>query len=209
MTVSQPRPDHSPSERRCIVSGKTLPTDALMRFVIGPDRAVVPDIRGNLGGRGIWIGAERNLLEAAVQQNLFDRAARTNVNVPTDLTEQVERLLVDRVSNTFSLARKAGQAVCGFEKVAVALKSGDCALLAIATDASENARKKLAAVAPVTDRLEALSAQEIGVVFSRTRAVQAAVAKGGLATQLKIDGRRLAEFRGKSSLDEGRHDAEI
>lgn len=209
MTALHSKSNRSAPERRCIVSGRSLPTEALMRFVIGPDQDVVPDIRGKLGGRGIWIGSERGLLETAVQKNLFNRAARANVSVPTDLAERVERQLLDRVVNALSLARKAGQAVCGFEKVSAAVKSGDCALLVVATDASANARAKLDALAPETGRLEVLSAEELGGVFSRARAAQAAVAAGGLAGQLKIDGRRLAEFRGKSSLDEGRHDAEI
>lgn len=209
MTALHQKSAGTEPKRRCIVSGKSLPADALMRFVIGPDRNVVPDVRGKLGGRGIWIGAERDLLETAMRQNLFNRAARANVTVPADLAERVEDLLLARVVETLSLARKAGQAVCGYEKVAAAAASGNCAVLVVASDASENARAKLAALALGTDRLEGLSAAEIGSGFSRARAVQAALENGGLATRLKIDGRRLAEFRGKSSFDEGRHDAEI
>jgi uncharacterized protein len=199
--------DEGQSSRRCIVSGKTMPMDSLMRFVVGPSKSVVPDVRGVLGGRGIWVGVGRHAIEAAMRQNLFQRAARSNVTVPEDLAQCVESQLVDRVIGALSLARKAGQAVAGFEKVSASVKNGQCVLLVIARDAADNALKKMNALATGVDILECLDAEELGNVFGRERSVHVAVAAGGLAARLKIDGRRLAEFRGKS-LDEVGHDAE-
>jgi len=61
--------------------------------------------------------------------------------------------LADRVMGALSLARKAGQAVAGFEKVSASLKSGQCVLLIIARDAADNALKKVNALATGVDIL--------------------------------------------------------
>ena len=194
--------------RRCIVSGKSFSKEALVRFVVGPNSSVVPDIKCKLGGRGMWVGIKRGLLEEAIQQNLFRRAAKTNVKVRCDLVELVDQQLCERVLNGLSLAKKAGQAVCGYTKVSLALKKR-CALLLVARDASENAQSKVCALAKNVDCLRVLTSNELGAAFSKPTAVQAAVSVGGLAELIKIDGRRLAEFRNKGSLDEDRHDAKI
>ena len=111
-------------ERRCIVSGETGPSARLVRFVVGPDGAIVPDVAGRLPGRGIWVSAERAAIERAAAKKLFARAARAPVTVPEGLADLVEGLLARRVRELVSLSRKGGGAVCGFEKVRDALARG-------------------------------------------------------------------------------------
>ncbi|MFZ3034661.1 MAG: DUF448 domain-containing protein, partial [Parvibaculum sp.] len=67
----------SREERRCIVSGEVGPREALIRFVIGPDDLVVPDLAERLPGRGLWVTASREAVETAVRKGLFAKAART------------------------------------------------------------------------------------------------------------------------------------
>ena len=50
-------------ERRCIASGESGPTGSLIRFVLGPDDSVVPDLAGKLPGRGAWLSADRAAVE--------------------------------------------------------------------------------------------------------------------------------------------------
>ena len=52
-------------ERKCIATGEVQPKFGLVRFVVGPDGQIVPDIMGKLPGRGIWVSAERAALEKA------------------------------------------------------------------------------------------------------------------------------------------------
>jgi predicted RNA-binding protein YlxR (DUF448 family) len=210
MTLSVPAPDtdvapHRP-HRRCIVSGESLPTEALMRFVVAPDGAIVPDLRAALEGRGIWIGAERGMIETAVRKKLFQRAARQAVKVPEDLAATVERLLVESLSGLLSMARKAGNAVAGAEKTAIAVKNGSCALLFLARDAAPNAQGRIPVAGIQT--VACLTADELGAVFGRERTVHAAVLKGGFAPRFEIESRRLTDFRGKPD-GEVRHDAKI
>ena len=52
-------------ERKCIATGDVQPKFGLIRFVVGPDDQIVPDILGKLPGRGIYVSADRAALEKA------------------------------------------------------------------------------------------------------------------------------------------------
>lgn len=112
---------------------------------------------------------------------------------------RLEALLVRRCLDTLSLARRAGQAVCGFEKVRAALKEGGVAVLVQASDGGDDGRSKLVAVArAVAPRLpvvELFDAAQQGVPFGRDQAVHVALAPGGLAQRFCRDAVRLAGFR--------------
>ena len=71
-------------ERRCIVTGEILPDEKRVRFVVGPDNQIVPDIEETLPGRGIWVKAERAAIEKAVAKGLFARAAKAQVTADAD-----------------------------------------------------------------------------------------------------------------------------
>jgi len=109
-------------ERRCIATGESGPTDRLVRFVLGPEAVVVPDLAAKLPGRGVWLTAERALVERAVAKKLFSRAFKAQAAAPGDLADRLEALLAQRLIDVIGLARKAGQAVTGFEKVRARLK---------------------------------------------------------------------------------------
>src|SRR5262249_58402582 len=102
--------------RTCIVTGDEGTPERMIRFVIGPQGEVVPDLARKLPGRGLWIWAERTAVEQAVARKLFAKAARAAVSVPADLAERVERLLLGRALEDLSRARRAGRAVAGFVK---------------------------------------------------------------------------------------------
>ena len=120
MTRGGARAERDGPERRCLVTGEKAPKAGLVRFVLSPDGVVVPDIAGKLPGRGFHVTASRPILEKA-RAAQFARAARAPVTVPPDLVQAVERQLAARLVELLSLARKAGLAICGFEKVRDAL----------------------------------------------------------------------------------------
>ena len=64
------------AERMCIVSRKTLPIERLMRFVLGPEGAIIPDLKAVLPGRGVWVTARRDDIRLALAQKLFSRAVK-------------------------------------------------------------------------------------------------------------------------------------
>lgn len=181
--------------RRCIVTGAVLPKEQLLRFVVGPDSMVVPDVEGRLPGRGIWLSPGRDVVNTAVAKRLFAKAARRAVVVPDDLADLIERILHRRCLDALALARRAGQAVCGFEKVKAELKSGRVAVLVQAGDAAQDGRDKLKALAPGAVVVDQFDAAELGAVFGRDHAVHACVAPGGLARRLTTEAALLAGFR--------------
>ena len=90
------------------------------------------------------------------------------------------------------LARRAGQAVSGWQAAREWLQAGRAGLLVQAADGSlaERARfggRDLPAVTPLT-------AVELGVVFGRDHAVHVVVAPGRLAEAIRIEAERLAGF---------------
>src|SRR5580765_5161387 len=91
-------------ERRCIVTGDVLPEARLLRFVLGPGGAVVPDVEAKLPGRGIWIRAERAVIAQAVAKRLFAKAAKAPATADADLPERAEARLVERMLAHLGLA---------------------------------------------------------------------------------------------------------
>ena len=126
-------------ERRDIVSGEVMAEARLIRFVAGPDGAVVPDLARKLPGRGMWVAADRASVETAAKKGLFARSAKAPMKASPDLAEQVSALLRARILNALGLARKAGDLTSGFEKVSSAISSGKAAWLVEASDGAADA----------------------------------------------------------------------
>jgi hypothetical protein len=187
--------DETGPTRRCFVTATVKPMAELVRFVVSPEGAIVPDIAGRLPGRGLWLTARRDIVAQAVAKRLFGRAARRPVVVADDLADRVEALLVARCRDMIGLARRAGEAQMGFVKVEKLLASGGVGLLLAASDGSADGRGKLRALAPdVWERAE-LTAAELGAAFGRDHVVHATVREGPLARALMRELERLAGFR--------------
>lgn len=182
-------------ERRCIVTGQVRPKEELLRFVVSPDGEVVPDLGRRLPGRGIWLSARRDVVNTALAKRLFARAARRQVEVPEDLVDRVEAQLERRCLDALGLARRAGQAVCGFEKVRAELKAGKVALLVEARDASADGKGKIRGLAGDLPMVELFDGAVLGGVFGRDHAVHVSVAPGPLARRLAEEAAMLAGFR--------------
>ena len=180
-------------ERRCIVTGETGPKQGLVRFVVGPGDVVVPDVLEKLPGRGMWVTSRRSVIEQA-GKGQFSRGAKAQVAVPDDLLAQVEAGLLRRLLDGVSMARKAGLAVAGFEKVKEWLAKGEAKVLLQASDGSGRGKDKL--WTPTGGRFfGCLTASELGLAFGRERVIHAALAAGGLTTRIVEDAARLSGVR--------------
>jgi len=184
------------AERRCIATGDSQPKAGLIRFVVGPDGAVVPDIVGKLPGRGIWVAADQAALAKAVTKKLFSRAAKMQVTMRPTLISDVETLLVKNIISLISLARKSGTAITGFEKVKDACTQGSVAILLQASNGSLAQMGKIRPPDGENTHVTCLSAQELGVAFGRENVIHAALAAGGLVERVVEEAARLAGVRG-------------
>jgi uncharacterized protein len=182
-------------QRRCIASGEVRDRARLLRFVVGPDGMIVPDIDERLPGRGLWLTPRRDIVDRAVAKRAFARAARRPVSVPPDLADRLETLLARRVVDSLGLARRAGLAVAGFDRVSDAVRHGRAALLLCARDGAAGGRRKLAELARDLPCADALTASELGAAFGRDRIVHAAVGGGKLCRRLLLDLEKLAGLR--------------
>ena len=95
-TDSGPRPAAAGLERLCVVTREVKPVADMIRFVVGPDGQVVPDLKRRLPGRGVWVTASRGATAEAVKRRAFARGFKTDVRVASDLAHVVEGLLERR-----------------------------------------------------------------------------------------------------------------
>ena len=182
------------AERKCLVSQESGPKAGLIRFVTGPDGVVVPDILEKLPGRGYYVTADLYVLEDAVKRKVFARGAKTQVIVSDNLISEVDRQLARRVVDLVSIARKAGRAVTGFEKVKGWLAEGRAKVLLQASDGSERGKGKL--WTPEGGRFfGCLTAQELGLAFGRGHAIHAAISSGGLSVRVVNEADKLLGLR--------------
>lgn len=184
-----------------MLTRERLPKAQLIRFVVGPDRALVPDLAGTLPGRGMWLSASRDVLETGREKGTlaraFARAARAPVTVPPDLPELLQAALVRRIGELLGLARRAGQAVAGFDKAREWLRGGRARLVLEASDGSAAERARfLSGYAGEICVLDPLPAALLGRMFGRDHVVHVAVAPGRLAERLQLEAVRLAGLRG-------------
>ena len=192
-------------QRRCIVTREQGDRASMLRFVVGPGRSIVPDLGARLPGRGYWLSARANVLEGGTLDasrrkgglaSAFARAARGQVIVPADLAVMVRAGLVRRITDHLGLARRAGQAVAGFEKAREWIVAGRAGLVVQASDGSEDERRRVLSGAAGLPVAWPLDGAALGSVFGRERAVHVAVASGRLATLVLIEIERLAGVSG-------------
>ena len=199
-----PRAEPRRTERLCIATRTVRPIAEMLRFVIGPDGTVVPDLRRRLPGRGVWVAASRDSLAEAVRRNAFARGFKQAVRVPPDLAETTERLLERAALDALGIAQKAGLVEIGFARVEGALAKHDIACLIHASDASEDGIRKLAGAArrrygeaagpPV---ITAFTSAQLDLALGRANVIHAALIAGAAGNGFLARVFLLLRYRGE------------
>jgi predicted RNA-binding protein YlxR (DUF448 family) len=175
------------AERTCIVNRAAGSPETLMRFVVGPDGAVVPDLKARLPGRGAWVTATRVAVTEAVRRKLFARAFKCEVQVSADLPDLAERLLEAQMTASLSLANKAGAVIAGFAKVETAIARDDIAGLIHASDGGDDGVRKLGQSlrrrfdedAVKVPRVTLFTSLQLDLALGRMNVIHAALLAGG------------------------------
>lgn len=216
-------------QRRCIVSGDTLPREMLIRFVVGPDDIVVPDLSERLPGRGLWVTGRHDMVSQACAKGAFRRAARRAVTPLVgpngeDLAALVNAQLTQRCVEALGLARRAGQLIVGFDQVRAALKDlvspaghvRGSAVLLTAQDAADDGRDKLKALADrmhesgaEVTQLALFDAKTLGRAIGRDQIVHALLETDTAGKRPYAAMWRLAVYRGVIPLVEELGGAEL
>lgn len=203
LQVRPAKADGAQPLRQCAVTRAERSTSDLIRFGVGPDLSIVPDIAHKLPGRGIWVTATRDAIAEAAKRNVFQKSLKKQVKVTPDLADAVDRLLAEAARQALSFATKAGLVVTGFSKVDETIGAGRAVALMQAQDASEDGTDRLkrkfvaerggkGLPAPVV-RIFAID--ELSLAIGRSNVVHAALTAGGQADVAMAKARRLMRYR--------------
>ncbi len=175
----------------------------MIRFVIGPGDTVYPDILGKLPGRGVWVSATREDMEAAMKKGGFKRGFKGNCNIPTDLIDQVEDGLRRHALSLIGMAKKSGKLFIGFDQVMSAARADALGWRIEASDGAAGARGKIRTLSKAVAREVELAlprvvgcfdSTEIGAVVGREAIIHCAIPHGRIAKSLGFSARRLSGF---------------
>ena len=197
-------------ERTCIVTRvKATPRD-MIRFVVGPDAAVVPDIRRNLPGRGVWVMGSAEIVAKAVKGQAFSRGFNKEVTASPGLAVEIEMELNRDCLQALSIANKAGQVIPGFAKVEEAIASGGILGLVHAAGCSSDGIRKLQQCLRRRfgdDRAKPwiglFRSEELDLALGRSNVTYVALAEGAASKGFLDRCRRLMLYQSASSQAEG------
>jgi len=136
-------------QRSCLGCREVRDKKDLLRFVLAPDRTLVPDVQGKLPGRGAYTCLRKSCLAAAVAKKQFSRSFKGEVRcAPSDeLIAAVAARMVERIGGYLALANKAGKVASGGESVIEALTRKSPGIVCVATDISPDIGEKIVALA--------------------------------------------------------------
>lgn len=171
-----------------------------MRFALGPDGVVTPDVTAKLPGRGAWVQARRETVEAARRKGLFARAFKADAKAAETLADQTEAFLARRCLDLLGLARRAGAVAMGATQVEAAIRARAAYVLIEASDGAADGREALMALhiglwgCPPRS-VGCFSSAELGVALGRERVIHATLLQERLAMAWAVEISRLAGFR--------------
>jgi predicted RNA-binding protein YlxR (DUF448 family) len=196
-------------ERSCVVSRAVKSPDDLIRFVVGPDGMLTPDLRRKLPGRGVWTSLSAKIVAEAVKRKAFERSLKAKITVPDDLVAMIDALMLRDALQALAMANKAGLVSSGFAKVEAVIGSGKCAAVIEASDGADDGRRKIgqamrrAEIARETNGLKArktpvvaiFAAADLELALGRAHVIHAALAPGPAAEGFLSRWRRLVRYR--------------
>lgn len=131
-------------QRSCLGCRSVKDKADLIRFVLAPDRTLVPDLLTKLPGRGAYTCLKAGCLRQALVRKQFQRAFKGEVTaLPADeMVRQVAEKMLGHIESYLSLANKAGKVVSGTDTVLDSLRRQTAGLVLVAEDtAPESARR--------------------------------------------------------------------
>jgi predicted RNA-binding protein YlxR (DUF448 family) len=196
-------PQSRERERMCVLTREVRPVTDLIRFVVGPDGAAVPDLKSKLPGRGVWVTATRDALAEAVKRKALVRGFKREVRLNADLVTQTGQLLEQAALDALAMAGKAGLVANGFGKTEAALADEDKRVIGLihATDAAPDGVRKLGAALRRRDSgdqvavITSLTTAQLDLALGRPNVVHAALLAGPASDTFLARLRRLERFR--------------
>ena len=194
---------HKSRERKCVALNEVRDPAQMIRFVVGPDDKVYPDILGKLPGRGTWVSASREDLDMAIAKGGFKRGFKGKAQLPDDLAAQVEAGLHKQVLSLIGMAKKSGKLFIGFDQVMAAARTDTLGWRIEASDGAEGSRGKIRTLSKAVARevelplprvIGCFTSTELGAIVGREAITHCAVPHGRIAKSLGLAAKRLGGF---------------
>ena len=196
----------SGDQRFCALTRTAKPVDEMIRFVVGPQDEVVPDIKRKLPGRGLWITATHAAVAEAVRRNVFARGFRRAVRADAGLADRTGELLGRAALDALAIAAKAGRVVAGFGKVEDATVQPDLAAVLAAADGAADGKRKIAAALrrSATERagtvpiVGCFTSAQLDLALNRLNVVHAALLDGPVSETFLARTARFERYRAEN-----------
>jgi ribosomal protein L7Ae-like RNA K-turn-binding protein len=160
----------------------------LLRFVLAPERELVPDLSHKLPGRGAYTCFTRECVERALRRRQFSRAFKGEVRLEgeAELVARIVQLQEERLLSRISLANRAGEVISGSDAVTETLRKGMPALLVLARDISPDSAARFTALAERAGIavVPFATKEQLGMALGKELRSAVALMRGGLATRL-------------------------
>jgi uncharacterized protein len=189
-------------KRSCLGCRTVKDKKELLRFVLSPDRVLVPDLLSRLPGRGAYTCIDRGCLNDAIARNQFSRTFKGPVLIESadSLVTQVVLLMQERIASYLALANKAGKVVSGSDMVMQSInkKSIDRIVL-LATDISVDIRQKVVNLLErkSIEHFTLFDKERIGLLLGKGLRSVVAVEGHGFAGAIKGEIDRFRNFMGE------------
>jgi uncharacterized protein len=183
-------------QRSCLGCRVIRDKKELLRFVVTPERTLIPDIMAKLPGRGAYTCFNHTCLKNAAQKKQFARAFSGDVvyNGADRLIELVVTLLEERICSYLAIANKAGKVVSGSDLVMDLMKKRKAGVVFLATDISPEIGAKVSALAKYYEvpQVAVISKDRLGAILGKGLRSVAAIEQSGFIETVT---REIARYR--------------
>lgn len=185
-------------ERTCIFCRTTRGKQELLRFVLSPDRLLVPDLLAKLPGRGAYTCMAVSCVKGAAEKKQFSRAFKGEVREAdaAGLVNQLRARMEERIASYVSLANKAGKVSSGTDMVLERMKDRLPGFLFIASDISADIGQKVKTQAERNgvEYCTLFDKEKLGALIGKEMRVVVAIQVGGFIGPLKQETAKLRNF---------------
>ncbi|MEI8354708.1 MAG: DUF448 domain-containing protein [Deltaproteobacteria bacterium] len=190
------------AQRSCIACRKVKCKKELLRFVLAPDRVLVPDLLCKLPGRGAYVCSDNDCLRAALTKKQFSRAFKGDVRIESadSLIAQVIYIMEERIASYLSLANKAGKVVSGTDMVMQSLrKNFNNRVLLLAADISADIRQKIVLFLKINsvEHFTLFDKDRLGSLIGKSPRSVVALEGHGFVEAIKLEIERYRNFMGE------------
>lgn len=185
-------------QRSCLGCRAVKDKNDLLRFVLAPDRTLVPDLLNKLPGRGAYTCLSKSCLKAAADRKQFGRTFKGEVKYggADELINQVAHRLEERIVSYLALANKAGKVVSGSDMVAESLRKRTPGVLFIASDISPEIGQKFIHLADKSEIpcFHLLDKERLGALLGKELRSVAVIEQSGFVKTITKELERYRNF---------------